>query len=69
MKQLLRIKNDVYELVSDSNGISQWVSALGVVIGSPFTSRELAIKFAEERVRFYGAFDAGITWKGNAYEN
>lgn len=68
MKQYLRIKADVYELVIDKHGVYHWVSATGIVIGSPFKDVESAIKFAEERVKFYGAFDSGITWKGNVYE-
>lgn len=68
MKQYLRIKTDVYELVCDSHNVYHWVSALGVVLGPMFSDRETAINFAEERVKFYGAFDSSITWKGNVNE-
>lgn len=63
MKPLLRIKNDLYELIQDeTTKLYVWVPVIGGVPLSVFVSVATAMDFARERVRTLGV-DAALNEK------
>lgn len=67
-RPVLRIYNDVYELRQDLvTHLWFWKSGIGEILPPRFMDREQALRFARERVRFYGNEDAVLI--GDKNEN
>lgn len=62
MKPILRIKNDLYELIQDSETkLYVWIPVIGGVPLSVFVSVATAMDFARERVKSLGSDRAVLT--------